>query len=305
MADQEQAPAGKVVSIPGFGDVLIPDDMSPTAKQRFESEARSLYKKVPDDQKPATGRPVSWLDTAVEWLPKAGPLVGGMVGSMYGKVGAAIGGAAGEGYQQLLEHGSELPGAVVDVARGLVSHPVETVKGFAQGAAQGAGSALKEGVEQAALQGVGELAGKVVAKGVGAVTQKAAVPLMRSALGHTDAVLSRAPDVAKIAMERGGKIPVSRSGIHKLDDILATKLGIADRKALEVTREAVADAWKKMSTEQTHTLFGALTAKNPAFRSAMANGLYHSAAYFARLTPQAIRAALGLADAVSSGSEQN
>lgn len=79
----------------------------------------------------------------------AAPIVGGTVG---GFPGAVLGGAAGEGYRQLIQHADEIWPAMKDVGSNLISHPVETLKGFAQGATEGAKNAITSGV----ISGVGQ-----------------------------------------------------------------------------------------------------------------------------------------------------
>lgn len=89
--------------------------------------------------------------------PELGEGIGGMVGGMTrGRVGAAVGGAAGRGYGELIKHATELPGAVVDVARNMVTEPVATMKGALAGMAEGAEDAGLAGVRQGALQMAGE-----------------------------------------------------------------------------------------------------------------------------------------------------
>src|SRR4030095_16264216 len=114
--------------------------------------------------RPATSIPVapaadttassSWAD----WLPTAGGVIGGMVGKVPGVriATAGIGAAAGEGYRQLVRHGSEIPGAIVDVARNLVTEPSATLGGFVEGAKTGAKQAGLQGAIQAGGAGGGE-----------------------------------------------------------------------------------------------------------------------------------------------------
>lgn len=96
-------------------------------------------------------------------LPSAGGMVGGMVG---GVPGAAVGGAAGAGFRSLVSKATELPGAVADVGRGLVSQPKATLGGFARGAAEGAADAGISGAVQGAMEGVGDYVVKPIAKGL-------------------------------------------------------------------------------------------------------------------------------------------
>lgn len=157
MADQEPQSAGKVVSIPGFGDVLIPEELSPTAKQRFESEARERYKQAPAELKQG-GRPVSWLDTAVDWLPTVGAVVGGAMGTEGGPIGiglgAGAGGALGKAAQQK-----------IDVMRGKAEAPAALMDAVAP--------VLSEGATDAVLGGLGAGAVKVAGMAAPAVGRAA------------------------------------------------------------------------------------------------------------------------------------
>ncbi len=157
----DQSP-DRLIEIPDVGNIAFPSSMTDA---QINAAATRLYKeKHPEKKQPPV---TSWVDTAVDWAkPSTGGTLGGMVGGMAGgKIGAAIGGAAGQGYQQLIEHATELPGAVADVARNLVSQPAATLKGFVYGAGEGAARAGIQGAEQAGLTGAGQL----IAKGSSAV----------------------------------------------------------------------------------------------------------------------------------------
>lgn len=276
MADQDPPAFDQVV--PEFGGVGIPANMGPEERSRFNAAMTRKLK----EEKPGAKQPpkTNWIDDAVKWagdaavdlLPTAGGIIGGIAGaSAAGPVGAiggaALGGAGGEAWKQNIKRmrGADAPSSPTDAALAIGK------EGGIQGAI-GAASA-----------------------GVGAAARGAAPTVMRTALGNTEAVLGRAPDVATTALKTGAT--VTRSGLHKLDDLLASKaLGLADQKAVEATREAVAAAWKRLSLEQSKTLFGA-TAGNPAFRSLMAQGLYHVAAPIANVSAQGIRLLLGIANA--------
>lgn len=247
--------------------------------------------------------------TWADWLPAIGGAIGGFAG---GIPGAALGGAAGEGYKQLANNLSEIPGAVADVARNALAAPGDTIAAGMAGAARGGGMAALKGAEQGGAQLLGGLAARpaeAVARGVRAV----ATPIMRSALGRTEATLAQKPDVAKVALEAGAN--VTRSGAAKLDALIASRSGLADKAALKATRDAVAAAWNRGGGRVSGYAgagavgaglgFGAggpvggaigavlaAGARNPAILSAMANGLYHAAGFMAQVPPNAIRAAL-------------
>lgn len=156
-----------------------------------------------------------FVKTAAGWLPAAGGAVGGIVG---GIPGAAIGGAAGRGYQSLVQHATELPGAVVDVARNLVTHPRETIAGAVGGGMQGA----TQGAIQGAMQGGAEAAGVGIGKAMSAlaprVMQAAVKPTLKM-LG--DVVKGReVPKVVETLLEEG--VNVTPAGYQKLQALLNT-----------------------------------------------------------------------------------
>ncbi len=147
----------------------------------------------------------TWGDTAADLLPTVGGVIGGMVGKVPGvrMATAAIGGAAGEGYRQIAKHASELPGAVVDVARNLVNEPAATVSGFVEGAKEGATNAAAQGAIQAAGQGGGEL--------LGGAASKAAPFLMNRALNLTAKLSREFPNLSTTMIEHA--LSVSKTGL--------------------------------------------------------------------------------------------
>lgn len=195
------------VQVVGHGLVEFPDG---TPQEEMQKALEGL--RVPSTSTPASLAPqgvrvsgdsfgdkvknaATLIGTA---LPTAGGIVGGMVG---GTPGAALGGAAGEGYRQLAEHVTELPGAVVDVSRNVLSHPVETAKGFVQGANSGAVNAAEQGAGQAA----GQLAGEGIAKGgsvmakwlMNRATTRVSAALMRDFPELSDTLIDNALTVSK------------------------------------------------------------------------------------------------------------
>lgn len=120
-----------------------------------------------DAPKPVASHEPQTASSLTQGAINALPNIGGLIGSLAGGIpGAALGGAAGEGYRQLAQHATELPGAVVDVARGLLNHPAETLKGGAAGMGQGAVDAGVAGAIQGALDAAGTYLVQPVAKGV-------------------------------------------------------------------------------------------------------------------------------------------
>lgn len=136
--------------------VEFPDDAS-------DAEVLAFFEANPDlvDDAPAE-TPRTWTDRAVDALPSIGGSVGGMVA---GPKGAALGGAAGEGFRQVARHAREIPDALADVARNLVDHPSETLRGGLAGIMSGARDAALEGGKQASTEWVGAKVGKGLQRG--------------------------------------------------------------------------------------------------------------------------------------------
>lgn len=161
----------------------------------------------------------TWTDTAVD----AAPMVGGMIGgSMGGPLGAAIGGGAGTGYGALIQHAGELPGAVADVARNVVTNPRATLSGFAQGAGEGALAAAKNAGIQGAFEGAGALLGKGLSAGASRLYQSVAKP--------AKALRAEFPTVVQDALQSG--VPLGSRGATKADALL-TQAGNATTAAVQ------------------------------------------------------------------------
>lgn len=142
------------------------------------------------------------------WLPAAGGMVGGYFGSI---PGAAIGGAVGEGYKQLVQHGAELPGAISDVARNLLSHPVETASGAVAGTNRGG---LNVG-EEAATQAAGQYVGDKLAQGTGVMSKW----LMNRATSRVSAKLMQDfPELSDTLIDNA--LTVSKGGLGKAHALL-------------------------------------------------------------------------------------
>lgn len=149
-------------------------------------------------------------------LPTVGGIVGGAVG---GVPGAAMGGAAGEGYRGLLEHASEIPGAIADVAHNLIAQPAATVKGFAQGAAGGTVDAAKEAAGQAA--------GQVIGNGMVAGASKLSGWLMNRATTRvTEKLMRDFPELSDTLIENA--LSVSKGGYAKAQSLLMAAKGKAN-----------------------------------------------------------------------------
>lgn len=198
---QITAPNGKTLEVTG--------DRLPT-----EAELHDIFAKAGVDTAPAAAAPAA---SPVHLAPSMGGTVGGIVGGVSGATigqptaGAALGAAAGEGYEQALRHARELPGAIVDVAHGLVEHPRETLTGFVQGAATGAANAGVQAAEQAALVKGTAMAASAVGKVLPSASR--AGETLQQVMGKAKDVpldLSEPGNVAlriKDLADRGGTLP--------------------------------------------------------------------------------------------------
>ena len=116
-------------------------------------------------------------DTAAEFLPSAGATIG----SIGGVPGRLLGYAGGQGYQELLQRGGELPGAIADIYRNLRDGDPNvrfaTLKGAVQGAAQGTGNLIPGGRgTQAAVSSLqADKPYTAAAEGIGAALDAATV----------------------------------------------------------------------------------------------------------------------------------
>lgn len=160
-----------------------------------------------------------------------GPMVGATVGSLAGgNTGAALGGAAGTGFQQLYDHAAELPGAVADVARNLVTQPKATLSGLVQGATSGAVDAgLSAGVN-ASMNATADAA----MKGVGATGRAIYRGYLKPSLRASK--LSIASEVVDTAIREG--IAVTRSGL-KHANVLKGQLRAEVENVLKASPDSV------------------------------------------------------------------
>lgn len=185
------------------------DDDLKAVQSDFESDLKA----VQDHVSAGTPVPHPLVAKILDWLPTVGGAVGGMVG---GVPGAAVGGAAGQGLKTTAEHVTEIPGAVADVARNLVTHPSETVMGGLSGMREGAQDAAVEGAKQGAMEGVG--------RALTAVAKPAGEKLMTSALKPAYALTEKAvrkaelPRVVKTMLDEG--VNVTQAGIGKINTLL-------------------------------------------------------------------------------------
>lgn len=147
------------------------------------------------------------------------PSVGGVIGSLAGgTLGAGIGGAAGAGYEQLLRHLTELPGALKDVARLALEEPIATAKGALSGIGEGLGNVLEQGGLQAGADLVGRGLGAVAGHLAPGFMQSALKPGLRSTLAAFKS--GTVPPVVRTLLDEG--VNVTPGGIERLNNIIAS-----------------------------------------------------------------------------------
>lgn len=195
-----------------------------------EAELQELFAATAAPTKAAAN--VSGLDRLLAMVPT----VGGMVGSVAGGApGAAMGGAAGRGYQQLATHARELPGAVSDVAKLLVTQPGATLKGAASGAMQG----LKDTGIEAGLQAIYELAGQGVTKALGSGAKAVYRGYLKPSLAKqsikkgeavVETALKESLPITKAGEDHAGKVIKELQG--EIDGMLKNKPGTVDLSAI-------------------------------------------------------------------------
>lgn len=184
------------VQVVGHGIVEFPDGTSQDEMQKALSSLSAPPPPKTTDE-PSTLKKVT--DAAANVLPAVGGIIGGVVG---GPAGAAAGGAAGEGYRQLAQHITEIPGAIKDVASNLISHPVATAEGVVQGTNRGGLNTGAEATMQAGGQVAGDLAaayfGKPIAKWLmNRATSRVSEKLLREFPELSDTLIDNALSVSK------------------------------------------------------------------------------------------------------------
>lgn len=200
--------------MPQSPDTSFANDLA-KARSGFDADLQ-MAREAAAQSKPVPHDVVTRL---LDWLPTVGGAIGGAIG---GIPGAAAGGAAGQGMKVTAQHATELPGAVRDVARNLMESPdvaKATLRGGLEGMSQGVQDAALEGGKQAAMQSAGQ--------GLTAGARWLGPKLMQSAIKPAYAMTESAIRNAKVprvveAMLKNG-INVTKSGVGKLQDILASK----------------------------------------------------------------------------------
>lgn len=166
-------------------------------------------------------------------LPAAGGAIGGLVG---GPAGAAVGGAAGELGRQAIEayRGGDAP-----------TTPLEAAAGVAK---------------QAGLQGVTELAGPAVQKGLSGAAKYLMTKAVKPGLALQASYRTTAPKIVQTLLDEG--INVTAGGVEKLQSLLkatndeikalvdASPAKIEKARVLDRLQEAGQDALKRSATPQ-------------------------------------------------------
>lgn len=141
----------------------------PDGTPQEEMEA-ALSQVPPSDAPEEAPAGESWTEKVAGALPSIGGMVGSLTGG--GIPGAALGGAAGQGYGELLKHATELPGALADIGRNVISQPRATMQGFLTGAGQGAANAGISGAIQGGVEAATKYVANPVAKGLYGVAMR-------------------------------------------------------------------------------------------------------------------------------------
>lgn len=199
-----QVPAGFIPDAPPAGQVpagFIPDGFVPDFRAENEPYGRSM-----EDAAAAN------LRDLLKYLPAVGGTIGGLTG---GIPGAALGGAAGQGFQTLLNHFKELAGAAKDVSN---NPPLDSIKGAAVGAGEGALAAGKQAALQGAVQGLGDLAIKPGLTYLGRSVMQSAVKPGLKTVTRSMAAGETTPPVVQTLLDKG--INVTAGGYRKLQTLL-------------------------------------------------------------------------------------
>lgn len=210
------------------------------------------------DAEPSKGQTASGstfgekIQHAASMLGSAVPAVGATIGGIYGGVpGAAVGGGAGEGYKQVLQHASEIPGAIADVARNAWSDPRGTIPAMAQGAVQGTNAGGVDVGTQTALNAGTEKVGQGLVK----VAGKIAPALMQQATNAPLSLAREFPDLSQTMIDHS--LTVSKGGLAQARQLLyAAKaeangaLDAATAKGATVSIDAAKSGLQKTLDEQ-------------------------------------------------------
>lgn len=189
------------------------------------------------DRAPSGG---GWSETIASGLPSLGGLAGGLAG---GIGGATVGGMAGQGYGELLKHAGEIPGAIADVARNVVTQPRATLQGFLTGA--------REGAERAGIKGVTEGGGQAIGGAVGKGVQQAGKLVYKGGVALLPKLLKQEfPDLAEAGFREG--VALTAKG--------ADKAGKLAMQSAQQTKDKLALMQRAGAPPvQPHELIGGMT----------------------------------------------
>jgi hypothetical protein len=187
------------------------------------------------------------IGNAASMLGSVMPAAGGILGGLYGgPAGAAAGGGAGEGFRQLLQHGAEIPGAMLDVAGNLIHQPMATIKGAVQGTTTGGLNTGGEAIGQA----IGQKAGDVLAAGATGMSKW----LMNRATSRVSAKLAQEfPDLSNTLIDNA--LTVSKGGYGQALGLLRvakakanTAVQLADSAGAKIPVEMTQDLAESFKT---------------------------------------------------------
>lgn len=214
-------PAEVSVSMSSDQAGLSPEDLA-AIETKYNSEEKPLTVSLSQLQtEPPPDAPASTISDRFSNAMGPGSMIGGTVGALAGGVpGAAIGGAAGEGFQQLARHAKEIPGAVADVARNLMTQPRATMAGAVQGMKEGAIDAGLAGAANAAM----EYGGQKVMNTIGGVAKAVYRGYLKPSLAG--ASKAKAQSIVQAAMDEG--LPIAQVGKDRADAIIKELRGEVD-----------------------------------------------------------------------------
>lgn len=204
-------PSELAVTISNDPSTMSPEDLAAIEAKYRSAEQPIMFGVDQLTVEPPPEAPVdaSMLSKALGVGPAIGSTIGGIVG---GPAGAGMGGAAGVGYESLIRNARELPGAVSDVARNLVTNPRATMQGFAEGAKEGAETAGLSAVANAAM----EYGGAKAMQGVQNVAKAVYRGYLKPSLAG--ASIKKAQTIVNTAIEEG--IPITQAGKERAERVI-------------------------------------------------------------------------------------
>lgn len=185
-----------------------------------------------------------------------GPAIGSTVGSVAGgRVGGAIGGAAGKGYESLITHARELPGAVKDIYQNLKDPAARgaTLKGFATGMGEGV---LGAGGAAGAQVALGEFGTQTLGRLQARYGPKLSKWLMNVATRNVaQRILDDFPGIKDDMIDKA--LTISKGGLDRALALVARWKGEADQ-AIQFAEQQGQTVPIKLTWEMTQLLKNAL-----------------------------------------------